>query len=859
MSNLCVVARVRPLFSDELGDAVEKCVTIRRNQLLLTDIKDARCNHVADNRKRRHTFTFDHIFGADEDGAEDKVQQEIYECLGQRAIASILDGYNSSIFAYGMTGTGKTYTIFGTKAAPGLLPRICNALLEHVQNNSSPETKCEQLISILEIYNEKVRDLLIDPCEMEDKVPLRVREHPDTGPYIEGLTQVPITSPATIDSIIARGIANRKTAENDVHQRSSRSHVICTIFYTEVKSDSGFSRQFTSKLSLIDLAGSEKTYKSNGGQRFEEGRYINLSLSSLSSVISRLAERSQRLAVDQDTTLNSSMSTMDSTRSSRQSALSTASPIHIPYRNSKLTWLLSDSLGGNALTTMIATISSSYSQYQETLKTLRYAQQAKLIVNQPKLNMDAGAMYIRQLLDEIAVLRRELTKRGPLQAGISGVHNRFRGLSWRRVNSEGDITPDRLSPMNLDRTCTTPLSNQLIVVSSGLRNTETGNTIKFNVTTIHAEESSHAAESTHDDDVNRSGHHDLKTNLSDVHIRYPNGCLRRPLEVYDAAVVDNRRHADEEVSDSSPSSHSPSCAVDHEEVLHNSPTEDRREVLSQTSPSGKVPQHNYPPVVVDKGLQVPDLLLTSSNHWPTQSRTVVNGRTRTRFRMNARIRIRPVSSSSCTPVWPGAATVSSSLFLKTDAHGQATSHVGALQTDGLSSVYYVGAQAVVSNGCSGVPRCSTPVTNAQCHINTHIPHIQSNHLGIKHQVSATNSDSLSVESNSDKRCCSSEVPTISSIQTNEAAVAADRETNSDASSSLVGSLPYSADPMDSLSEHSSLDETALVSFDSACDETPYPQLKGSPELDSPSSPSRLFQSPSLQLDDAERKLLSYFS
>ncbi|KAF7259291.1 hypothetical protein EG68_03300, partial [Paragonimus skrjabini miyazakii] len=156
----------------------------------------------------------------------------------------------------------------------------------------------------------------------------------------------------------------------------------------------------------------EKTYKTINSQRFDEGRNINLSLSSLSTVISKLAEKSQRDISDQEAATSSSRSTVNSTQSSRQSALSAINSVHIPYRNSKLTWLLSDSLGGNARTTMIATISPSYMHYQETLNTLRYAQQAKLIVNQPKLNMDSNAVYIRQLLDEIAVLKRQLTEKG---------------------------------------------------------------------------------------------------------------------------------------------------------------------------------------------------------------------------------------------------------------------------------------------------------------------------------------------------------------------------------------------------------------------------------------------------------------
>ncbi|GAA56174.1 kinesin-like protein KIF13B, partial [Clonorchis sinensis] len=285
------------------------------------------------------------------------------------------------------------------------------ALADHLQRHSRPEVKTEQEISILEIYNEKIHDLLAERNNKGQLQNLRIREHPNMGPYVEGLSKVQINEMTRLDAIIAQGIANRKTAENEVHLRSSRSHVICTIYYHETTSESNYYKDFTSKLSLIDLAGSEKAHRTANFQRFDEGRKINLSLSSLSTVISRLADKSQKDNPDADVITNSSHSTVNSTRSSRQSGIHSSSSIHIPYRNSKLTWLLSDSLGGNARTTMIATLSPSYLQYQETLNTLRYAQQAKLIVNQPKLNMDSSAIYIRQLLDEITILKKQLHER----------------------------------------------------------------------------------------------------------------------------------------------------------------------------------------------------------------------------------------------------------------------------------------------------------------------------------------------------------------------------------------------------------------------------------------------------------------
>ncbi|THD26072.1 Kinesin KIF13B [Fasciola hepatica] len=189
MTNLCVVARVRPLFRSEQVNDSEECINIRGQQILLTDLQEVKCGLVADNRKRRRVFTFDHIFAPSADQDNQMLQAEIFSVLGTEALNSIFDGYNSSLFAYGQTGTGKTYTIFGTNDAPGLLPRLCNALLEHVKRNSDVDATFNQQISILEIYNEKIRDLLVNSGKNEERKSLRVREHPDTGPYVEGELQ----------------------------------------------------------------------------------------------------------------------------------------------------------------------------------------------------------------------------------------------------------------------------------------------------------------------------------------------------------------------------------------------------------------------------------------------------------------------------------------------------------------------------------------------------------------------------------------------------------------------------------------------------------------------------------------------
>ncbi|KAH8853165.1 StAR-related lipid transfer protein 9, partial [Schistosoma japonicum] len=274
----------------------------------------------------------------------------------------------------------------------------------------------------VEIYNEKILDLLNSTNE---KSSLRIREHPKDGPYVEGLTKITLNDIKSLYTVVGKSIKNRTTAANHVHEKSSRSHVICTVYYQERPlsnfvsfvsnackiSGTDFPRTLNSKLCLIDLAGSERVHDLSDKWRLNEGQKINLSLSSLSTVIGKLAEKYSTSTNDLELTTHSSQSTLNSTKGSPYSSSHYSSSFHIPYRNSKLTWLLRDSLGGNARTTMIATISPSYKHYNETLNTLRYAQQAKLITNTPKVNEDACTVYIKQLLNEISALKQKLFER----------------------------------------------------------------------------------------------------------------------------------------------------------------------------------------------------------------------------------------------------------------------------------------------------------------------------------------------------------------------------------------------------------------------------------------------------------------
>ncbi|TNN17277.1 StAR-related lipid transfer protein [Schistosoma japonicum] len=409
ISNLYVVARIRPLTLKEFEENPKHYLTIRENELILINSKEIGCALVADHRVRTRVFTLDHIFGSvNQYNSENNTQASIYNYVGKPAVDSLKDGYNCSLFAYGMTGTGKTHTIFGSEKDPGLILRVCDALLNHMKSNQNVHTKYELKISFVEIYNEKILDLLNSTNE---KSSLRIREHPKDGPYVEGLTKITLNDIKSLYTVVGKSIKNRTTAANHVHEKSSRSHVICTVYYQEKISGTDFPRTLNSKLCLIDLAGSERVHDLSDKWRLNEGQKINLSLSSLSTVIGKLAEKYSTSTNDLELTTHSSQSTLNSTKGSPYSSSHYSSSFHIPYRNSKLTWLLRDSLGGNARTTMIATISPSYKHYNETLNTLRYAQQAKLITNTPKVNEDACTVYIKQLLNEISALKQKLFER----------------------------------------------------------------------------------------------------------------------------------------------------------------------------------------------------------------------------------------------------------------------------------------------------------------------------------------------------------------------------------------------------------------------------------------------------------------
>uniref|UniRef100_A0A8C7H0V3 Kinesin-like protein n=1 Tax=Oncorhynchus kisutch TaxID=8019 RepID=A0A8C7H0V3_ONCKI len=401
MANVKVAIRVRPLNAREGVDGGRLAVQVEDKLVRIKNTKlDGRQDVHGDSREKVLEFGFDYCYwSVSPEEPHYASQEEVFQDLGVSVLAGASEGYNVCLFAYGQTGTGKTYTMMGTQDSMGLTPRICQ-----VRNR------------FLEIYNERVRDLLRGR-ERKKKDSLRVREHPEKGPYVQDLSQHVVSDYKQAVELLEEGIANRITAATHIHDASSRSHAIFTIQYTQAILENNLPSEIVSKIHLVDLAGSERADPHYCRDRLTEGSNINKSLVTLGIVISALAQNSQMSSSCQSINSVASEGDAGSTVGSHTSSLSGGGGggggggrrhCFIPYRDSVLTWLLKDSLGGNSKTIMIATVSPSCRSYNETLSTLRYAAHARNIVNKPRVNEDASVRLIRELREEIDRLKSML-------------------------------------------------------------------------------------------------------------------------------------------------------------------------------------------------------------------------------------------------------------------------------------------------------------------------------------------------------------------------------------------------------------------------------------------------------------------
>lgn len=387
-SKVKVAVRIRPVNRREV-DLHTKCVVdVEKDQVILypsnTNLSKG------DARSQPKVFAYDHCFWSMDESVKEKFagQDVVFQCLGENILQNAFEGYNACIFAYGQTGSGKSYTMMGTADQPGLIPRLCSALFDRTQKEETEELSFKVEVSYMEIYNEKVRDLL-DPKGSRQS--LKVREHKVLGPYVDGLSKLAVACYKDIESLMSEGNKSRTVAATNMNEESSRSHAVFNIILTHTLTDvqSATSGEKVSKLSLVDLAGSERATKTGAaGERLKEGSNINKSLTTLGLVISALA--------DQGAGKNKNK--------------------FVPYRDSVLTWLLKDSLGGNSKTAMVATVSPAADNYDETLSTLRYADRAKNIVNHAVVNEDPNARIIRELREEVEKLREQLTQAESMKA-----------------------------------------------------------------------------------------------------------------------------------------------------------------------------------------------------------------------------------------------------------------------------------------------------------------------------------------------------------------------------------------------------------------------------------------------------------
>jgi kinesin family member 1 len=316
-------------------------------------------------------------------------QDNLHNDLGKPLLDNAFQGYNNCIFAYGQTGSGKSYSMMGYGKEAGVIPKICQDMFERIGAlQEDKNLRCTVEVSYLEIYNERVRDLL----NPSTKGNLKVREHPSTGPYVEDLAKLVVSSFNEIEHLMDEGNKARTVAATNMNETSSRSHAVFTLTLTQKRHDveTNMSMEKVAKISLVDLAGSERATSTGAtGARLKEGAEINRSLSTLGRVIAALADLS------------------DSKKKKTGKGAA-----QVPYRDSVLTWLLKDSLGGNSMTAMIAAISPADINYDETLSTLRYADSAKRIKNHAVVNEDANARMIRELKEELATLRSKLSGGG---------------------------------------------------------------------------------------------------------------------------------------------------------------------------------------------------------------------------------------------------------------------------------------------------------------------------------------------------------------------------------------------------------------------------------------------------------------
>lgn len=355
--NIKVVCRIRPFNNKEVSIGEESCINVDNKRNLTIKIKAESKN----SKETNFPFAFDRIFDSN------STQREIFDEVGSSVIDSVMNGYNGTMMAYGQTSSGKSFTMSGVledNELKGIIPRIVEKIYLIIASNDTVEYNIK--VSLCEIYQEKLKDLLDT-----SKTNLNIREEKSKGVYIENLTEEDAHSTESVMNIIKKGINNRIVSSTNMNETSSRSHLL--VIFTVSQFNSNDLTKKTGKLFLVDLAGSEKISKTGAvGQTLEEAKGINKSLTALGMVINALTEKNK-------------------------------SNGHIPYRDSKLTRILSESLGGNSKTSLIITLSPSSFNDSESLSSLRFGMRAKKVKNNAKVNKDISIQELKLEIDKLNI------------------------------------------------------------------------------------------------------------------------------------------------------------------------------------------------------------------------------------------------------------------------------------------------------------------------------------------------------------------------------------------------------------------------------------------------------------------------
>ena len=357
-----VAVRVRPFAGYEKKKGAKNVVTmLNGTQTIVEDPSTG----------KKKSFTFDFSFNSHVDPSHPDYasNDDVYNKLGVTVLDNAWNGFNCCLFAYGQTGSGKSYSMMGYGEDQGIIPRAVAKIFDRINSTADMDTTYQVECSMLEIYNEQIRDLFSSvPRDKTAKGGLKVRDSASTGPFVMGLTKNAVQNYEDVEKLMNLGVAARTVAATNMNATSSRAHTVFTVILTQQQKSTATGKimKKTSKINLVDLAGSERANATGAtGDRLKEGCAINQSLSSLGNVINALAKQSET----------------STTNAGGRKKKKNKKTIVVPYRASKLTHLLKQSLGGNSKTIMIAAVSPADVNYKETLGTLQYADRAKQIQN----------------------------------------------------------------------------------------------------------------------------------------------------------------------------------------------------------------------------------------------------------------------------------------------------------------------------------------------------------------------------------------------------------------------------------------------------------------------------------------------